>query len=158
MDVEKNLNVVLLGGVEEPGDLVLCTISAADIGSVLLEGPVTDRNTDHFDLTVCHLLEGILGNPSIPMVTEHGVTFFRAKSLTESVLVHTDAFLMGLTKEAVEHGRSDPWLKDHPATNVGANHGSAIRIGCSSESGGCESSGNERLHNLKIIKICLELV
>ena len=42
MHVEQDLDVILLGGVEEPGDLVLGALSAANVWAVWLEGPVSD--------------------------------------------------------------------------------------------------------------------
>ena len=43
MNVEQDLDVVFLGRVEEPCDLILGAISAANVGAVWLEGPVSDR-------------------------------------------------------------------------------------------------------------------
>ena len=142
--VEENLDLVFLGGVEDPLDLVGGTVSAANVRAVGLESPVTDGDTDDLDLSGGHLLEVVLSDPGIPMLTKHGVTLLGSKRLTESVLVHADTLSVGLLEEAVEKSWGDPGLKDLPATNVGADHGAAI---LGSESGGCsECSNSEGFH------------
>ena len=123
MHIKEDLNVVLLGRVEEPGDLVGGTFRASNIGSVGLQSPVTDGNSDDLDLAGGHVLEGVLGDPGIPMLSKDKVALIGAKGLTESVLVHANTFALGLAEEAVEERWGDPRLKDLPATDVGANHG-----------------------------------
>lgn len=65
--------------------------------------------------------------PSIPMGTKNSISFLRSKSFTERVLVDADTFTMGLTKETVEERRSNPGLKNLPATNIGTDDGSSLR-------------------------------
>ena len=132
--IEKDLNVVFLGHVKEPCDLVVGTFCASDIGSIGLQSPVTDWDSDNLDLTSGHVLEGIFCNPSVPMLSENLVSFIGTKGLTESVLVHTNTFIVGLAEEAVEERRSDPGLEHLPATDVSANHGSLTGLLLSKDS------------------------
>ena len=122
MHIEEDLDVVFLGRVQEPRDLVCSTFSASNVGSVWLQSPITDGNSDDLDLAISHVLEGLFGDPSIPMLSEDLVSLISAKSLTESVLVHSNTFGVSLAKEAVEERWGDPRLENLPATNVGANH------------------------------------
>jgi len=123
--VQQDLDVVLLGGVKEPCDLILGAISAANVRSVGLESPVTDWESDDLNLSGGHLDEGVLSDPHVPMFAEDGVTLNGSKGLAEGVLVHADTLGVGLSEESVEERGSNPGLKDLPATNVGADHGLA---------------------------------
>lgn len=51
MDVNEDLDVVFGTGIEDPLNLVSGAIHAADIRSVWVESPVTDRHSDNFDAT-----------------------------------------------------------------------------------------------------------
>ena len=126
MHIKQDLDVVLLAHVEDPGDLVLGAISAANVGAVRFEGPVADGDSDDLDFSGLHLDEGVLSDPGVPMLAEHGVALLRSKSIAEGVLVHADTFGVGLAEESVEERRGDPWLKHLPATNVGADHGFTV--------------------------------
>ena len=151
VDVKENLDVVLISSVQEPLDLVLGAFSAANVGAVGLEGPVTDGESDDLDLTGGHLNEGVLSDPGIPMLTKNGVTLLGSKSRAEGVLVHADTLGLGLSEEAVEEGGSDPGLKHLPATNVGADHGAGAVFGRGR--GGSESCDSELVH----LSFCLKL-
>ena len=83
------------------------------------------------------------------------VTVVRSKSLTEGIAIHTDSLAMCLSKESVEEGWSDPWLEDHPATNVGADHGFLVS-GLLGEGGGGKSCNSKGLH-LDFLKIYYNL-
>ena len=122
MDVEEDLDSILLGSIEEPLNGVISTLSAANIGAVGLEGPVTNRKTEHLNFSLSSLLDVILGDPGSPMITENSVSFLGAEGLAEGVLIHTD-IIAGLSKESVEERWGDPWLNDLPATKVGSDHG-----------------------------------
>jgi len=61
------------------------------------------------------------------MGTKNSISFLRSKSFTERVLVDADTFTMSLTKETVEERRSNPGLKNLPATNVGTDDSSSLR-------------------------------
>jgi len=69
MDIEQDLDVVLLGGIEEPLNLVLGALSAADVGTVGLEGPVTDWDSDDLNISGSHLHKSVLSDPKIPVLT-----------------------------------------------------------------------------------------
>ena len=141
--VQKHLNVVLLCGVEEPLDLVGGTVSAANVGAVGLEGPVTDWDSDDLNISSGHLDESVLSDPLFPMLTEHGVSLLGSKSIAEGVLIHTDTLGMSLAEESVEERWGDPWLEDLPATNVGADEGFLAILG---EGSGGEGRDSEGLH------------
>ena len=143
--VEQDLDVVLLSHVKSPGNLVLGALSAANVGTIGLEGPVTDRETDDLNFTRGHVLEGLLSDPSIPMLTQNCVSLIGTEGLAEGVLIHANTLILGLAEEAVEKSRGDPRLKDLPTTKVGANHSvSGTDLLGSGKS--CESSKSERLH------------
>ena len=146
MHIEEDLDVVFLSRVQEPGDLVISTFSASNVGSVWLQGPVTDRDSDDLDLAIGHVLEGLLINPSVPMFSEDLVSFIGAKSLTEGVLVHTNTLGLSLAKEAVEERWGDPRLKNLPATDVGANHGAFASLLLGEGREGAKSCNSERFH------------
>ena len=114
--IEQNLEAVLLGGIQSPLDFILGAVHATHIGAVGLESPVTDGEADNFDLTISHLLEVLLSDPRLPMLTNDCVTLFSTERLAEAILVHADAFGMSLAEEAVEERRGDPGLDHHPAT------------------------------------------
>ena len=142
MHIEQDLDVIFLGGVEEPGDLVRGAFGAANIGAVSLESPVANGQSDDLDVPRGHLDEGILSDPLVPVLTQHCVSLVRSKRLAEGVLVHTDLFWTWLVEESVEERWSDPWLEDHPATNVGANRG--FFVSCLLGKGGCSKSGESK--------------
>ena len=123
MHIEEDLDVVFFGHVQEPCDLVISTFSASNVRSIWLQSPVSHGNSDDLNLTIGHVFEGLLVNPSVPMFSEDLVALIGAKGLTESVLVHTNTFGVSLAKEAVEERWGDPRLEHLPATDVGANHG-----------------------------------
>jgi len=126
VNIEKNLEAVFGGGIKEPLNLVLSTISAANVRSVWLESPVTDRKSHDLDFSLRHFLDKLFGNPRVPMCSEYLVTFLRSKLFAESVLIDTNTILLGVTKESVEKRRSNPRLKYLPATDVGTNGGSSF--------------------------------
>ena len=134
VDVEENLDIVLLGHIHEPVDLLGGSSGAANIWSILLEGPVTDWETGDLDLSLSHTGNDILGDPSVPMSSENSVTLLGSESLAEGVLGHTN-LSFSLSKESVEEGWGDPWLEDLPSSNVGSNSGSLGR----DKSGECDS-------------------
>ena len=144
--VKEHLDVVLLGHVEEPLDLVLGALSAANVGAVGLQSPVSDRNSDDFNLAISHSLEGLLSDPVVPVVAEDSVSLLGAEGLAESVLVHADTLRVRLAQEAVEQRRRDPGLKHLPSTDVGANHGAAT--GGRRNGSCCKGSERESLHEL----------
>ena len=145
VNVEQHLDVVLLGGVEEPGDLVLGTLGAANVGAVRLEGPVTDWESYDLDVSGGHLDEGILSDPLVPVLTKDGVALIGSKGLAESVLVHADTLRVSLAEESVEEGWGDPWLEDLPATDVGTDHGFLVS-GLLGKSSGGKGRNSEGLH------------
>ena len=151
VNVEQHLDVVFGSGVEKPSDLVLGAISAANIGAVWLEGPVTDWESDDLDVSGGHLDEGVLSDPEIPMLTKHFVALLGSKSLAESVLVHAN-IVLGLAKESVEERWGDPWLEDLPATNVGADHG-FLTSWLLSESSSGKGRNSEGLHLFRFLEI-----
>ena len=143
MDIEQDLDVIFVGGVEEPGDLILGAIGAANVGAVRLEGPVTNGKSDDLDVPSGHLDEGVLGDPLVPVLTEHLIASLGSESLAEGVLVHADLLWTWLVEESVEERWGNPWLEDHPATNVGADHGFLVSslLGEGGGSKGCEGKG-----------------
>lgn len=149
--VKENFDVVLFSRVEEPLDLVLGTLSAADVRTVRLEGPVTNRDSDDLNVSRDHLDEGVLGDPEIPVFTQHLVSLLGSKRVTEGVLVHANSFGLSLAKESVEERRSDPWLKHLPATDVGADHGSLVS-GLLCRSGSSKDCKSERFHACFFVK------
>ena len=126
MDIKENLDSVVLGGVEQPLDMVLGSISATNVWSVLPESPVTDWETDNLDFSVGKVLDEVLSDPALPMSLEDSVSLLWSKSLTESVLVHTNTLRLSLAKESVEETWGNPRLKDLPSTEVGSNHGFSL--------------------------------
>ena len=153
--VEQDLDVILLGGVEEPGDLVLGALSAADVWAVWLESPVTHGESDNLDVSGGHLDEVVLSDPLVPMLTQDCVALIRSEGRAEGVLVHADLLWAWLIEEPVEEGWGDPWLEDHPATNVGADHGFLVS-GLLGEGGGGKSCNSKGLH-LDFLKIYYNL-
>ena len=145
MNVEPNLDVVLLSGVQEPCDLFLGAVSAANVRAVRLEGPVTDWKSDDLDVSSGHLDEGVLSDPLVPMLAKDGVALFGSKGLAESVLVHADTLRVSLAEESVEERWGDPWLEDLPATDVGSDHGFLVS-GLLGKSSGGKSRNSEGLH------------
>ena len=79
------------------------------------------------------------------MGSENLVTHLWSKSLTEGPHVSANALRVGLVEESVEQTWSDPWLEDHPATNVGADHGFLVS-GLLGEGSGGKSCNSEGLH------------
>ena len=135
VDVEENLKVVLGGHVEEPLDGFVSTISAADVGSVLTEGPVTDGKSEDLEVSLLHINEILLGVEGSPMSSEDSITLLGSESLAKSPLVHTNTLRVGLLEEAVEEGRGDPGLEDLPSTNVGSDDSPGVGSGSKSRSG-----------------------
>ena len=148
MNINEHLHVVLLSGVKQPLNFVLGTVSASNVWAVRLQGPVADGEADDLHLTSSHLLELLLCNPGVPVIAQHSVSLLRSKRLTEGVLVYADSLRLGLQEEAIEERRSDPGLKDLPATDVGTDHGSA---NCCSRGACCEQGGaSESFHHLNL--------
>ena len=148
MNINEHLHVVLLSGVKQPLDFVLGTVSASNVGTVRLQGPVADGETDDLNLTGSHLLELLLCDPGVPVIAQHSVSFLWSKRLTERVLVYADSLCFCLQEEAIEERRSDPGLNDLPATDVGTDHGSAV---CRSRGTCCEQgSASESFHLLNL--------
>ena len=150
VNIEENLDSVGLTSVEGPLDVLISTISATNVWSVLFESPVTDWETDDLDLSVSKIFDKIFGDPFFPMLSEDGITLLWSKGLTESVLVHTNSLRMGISEESVEHGWGDPWLKDLPSSEVGSNEGSLGKTS-SSNSGSGEGSHLKIVLKIRII-------
>ena len=102
----------------------------------------------HGLLSSSHLLEGLLGDPGVPMLSKNIVSLLGSEGLTERVLVHADSLGLSLSEESVEERWGDPRLKDLPATNVGADHGAAVRVLGSEGYRGAECSGSEGFHGI----------
>ena len=131
MKVEPDLETPMFSSLQKPDNGLFGSVSAANVRSILVNGPVSDGQADPFDLSLGEVLQGLVGDPALPMSSEHFVSFLWPESLTESVLVGTHTLRVGLVEESVEEGWCDPWLKDLPPTNVGSNNGLVI----------CESNG-----------------
>lgn len=144
MDIKQDLEAILVGHVHEPVDLLLGTISAANVGTVLIEGPVTNRDTDDVNLLFRKSLEVILEEPAVPMGLKHSVTLFGSENLADGVLIDSDlrfTFIVntGLGKETVEERRGNPGLEDLPTSNVGTSDLGSGTFS-SSNSGKCGNS------------------
>ena len=87
MDVEEHFDAVGLCCIEDPLHLVLGTISAAHVRPVRFESPITDGDADDFHLASSHLLESILCDPGVPMLTKHSIALLWTQGLTERILV-----------------------------------------------------------------------
>mmetsp|Transcript_11064 Transcript_11064/g.7699 ORF Transcript_11064/g.7699 Transcript_11064/m.7699 type:complete len:308 (-) Transcript_11064:61-984(-) len=123
VNIKKDLEVVLLSGIKKPLNFVSSTISATFIRSIGLKSPVTNRKTKNLNTTVSEAGNIALSYPVVPMVSENLVTPIRSELLTEGVLVNTDTIFLGVSKESVEEGRSNPRFEYLPSTDVGTNHG-----------------------------------
>mmetsp|Transcript_27891 Transcript_27891/g.37251 ORF Transcript_27891/g.37251 Transcript_27891/m.37251 type:complete len:258 (+) Transcript_27891:588-1361(+) len=141
MDVEQHFDIVLSEAVQSPRDLISGAVHAADVGSVLLEGPVTDGQAHELNAAISEALDVLLREPGVPVRLYKLVSFFGAEGLAESPLAHADALAARLAEESVEERGGDPGLEHHPAADVGANHSrlSCILLGRDS---GCEEGGN----------------
>ena len=147
--VEQDFYANLSELVESPFDLLFSAVHAAFVWTVWLESPVANWDTDELNVTIFKLLEMLLLEPFVPMSAHDLVAQLGSEGLTEGPAVHADALAVCLTEESVEERWRDPWLKDHPASDVGADHGLGIN--------GCRDSGkssNEASH-LKLFTLNL---
>ena len=106
---------------EHPLDPVLGAVHAANVWSIWLESPVSNWESDHLDTFISKILDVICGIETLPMSLHNAVSSLWSKSLTESPGIHTNSLFGGLTEELVEERWGNPWLEDHPATDVGAD-------------------------------------
>ena len=126
MDIKKDFKTVFVSGVEEPLDLIGSAIHAANVRAVRYSCPITDGEANDFNFAVSESLNVIFSDPSIPMGTHQLVSLNGAKCLAKGVGVHADALAFGFAEEAVKKGGGDPRFEDHPATDVGTNHGISL--------------------------------
>lgn len=117
VDVKEDLDSILGACIEHPVDLLGGTIGAANVWAVLVEGPVTDWKSDHVDSSLGEVLNILLGIPGVPMGSEEGVAFLGSEDFADGILVKGH-LILGLSKESVKEGGGDPWLEDHPSTDV----------------------------------------
>lgn len=129
MHIDQYLDLVLEAGVKQPLNLVLCSVHAANIRSVLVDSPVTDRKSDSLDLSISECFNIILSVPVV-VVSAHPpvrilIVIHRRSSLlhhfAESVGIKSHIALL-LVQEGVEHRGRDPRLQHEPTTQVDSVH------------------------------------
>lgn len=57
MDIKENLDAVGFAPIEEFVDVILSAVSAANVRAILVKSPVTNGQTDDFNLAISQVLD-----------------------------------------------------------------------------------------------------